>query len=223
MIENIYDYLKLLQKIEIGFETNNNNYTSLKSYIKDMTDEAILIDPPNSQGVTYNLPVGQMINLIVYIPNNGLCIGESKIIGKELSKISGLWISYPLSSQIVQRREFLRVPMVCKLEISVFKDVNHSQKEEFNVLTKDISGNGLSYISDEPLNDYYDIICRINLNNEIIEAKCDHIYSHLTFINNEPKYINAFTFVDIPQRDVRKLVQTCFKYQLELHKKGFIE
>ena len=224
MVDNIYEYLKLLQKIEVEFESDNNKYTSLKSYIKSMTDEGILIDPPGKDSLTYNIPVGNTLKIFVYVDNGDILLGECIVTGLELSTISGIWISYPLTSQLIQRREFVRVPLRLKSVITLYKDINYQEKTVFEVLTRDISGNGLSYISDNSLDDYYDINCQLFLNNEEnpLNIRCEHVHSSITVVNNSHKFINAFTFIDLPQQDVKKIVQECFKYQLKLREKGLL-
>ena len=224
MDNNIYDYLEVLKKIDIEFENDDGKYTSLKSYIKSMTEDGILIEPPTKNGITYNVPVGHPVNIIVNITNGGLCVGESKVIAKELSTISGLWINYPFNSRIIQRREFLRVPMPVLVEFSIYKDINRTEKEVFKVLTKDISGNGISYLSDSPLTDYYDIECKIYLDDDPpIWLKCENIANHMILDQNkETKFIVAFKYIDIKSNDIKKIVNACFKYQLELRKKGLL-
>ncbi|OGI22666.1 MAG: hypothetical protein A2287_08205 [Candidatus Melainabacteria bacterium RIFOXYA12_FULL_32_12] len=221
---DIYDFIKELAKIDIEIEDKEHNFYSLKSYVKRVEEDRILIDTPSNNGVTYNIPVGQTISLGIHA-DGGIYLGESKVIDKELSTISGLWICHPYFTQHIQRREYLRVPASLEAELTVFIDRQKTEKKVYNIKTKDISGSGFSYTSNEPLDQYYDIECTIYINdsdNEPVISRCEHVYSKKITYNGEIRYINAFTFVDIKQKDVGRLVKASFKYQVELRKKGFI-
>ncbi|EKE04207.1 MAG: hypothetical protein ACD_20C00097G0024 [uncultured bacterium] len=221
---DIYDFIKELAKIDIEFEDREDKFYSLKSYVKRVEENRILIDTPSHKGTTYHIPIGQVISLGIHA-QDGIYLGESKIIDKELSSISGLWICYPYYTQHVQRREYLRVPLSIEAEIILFENIEKTKRRTQKIKIRDISGSGFSYFSTKPLLQYYDIECKIYLNDsddEPIISRCEHVYSNKLTSDNETKYINAFAFIDIPQKDVERLVKASFKYQVELRRRGFV-
>lgn len=220
MTTDIYDYIKELALLEIEYKDSEGKFNHLISYIKRMEEDRILIDSPHYKGTVYNMPVGKALGIGIHA-NAGINIGESTVIGKELSIISGIWISYPYNTQYIQRREYLRAPLDFEADITVFEDRDKTKTYTQKIKLRDISGKGLSYISPEPLLNYYDIECKIYLHNNksFIFSRCEHIYSRPIKIKDENKYLNVFTFIDMKMKDIEKLVKLCFKYQLESKQK----
>jgi c-di-GMP-binding flagellar brake protein YcgR len=218
---DIYDFIRELTRLDIEYKDEKGNFLSLKSHVKSIDDDRILIDIPSCNGKSYSIPDGQSINILVS-SNEGVFLGESNVIGKEISSISGLWISFPLNSYNIQRREYLRVPLKINVNMTIYEDRQKSEKKEFTITTNDISARGFSYFSDEPLKRYYDIECSFKLDDDIdefITSKCEHIYStHQITIGRKIRYINGFAFVDIKPEFIERIIKRSFKYQLELKK-----
>ncbi|MEI7474881.1 MAG: flagellar brake domain-containing protein [bacterium] len=223
-MNDIFDQIKELTKLDVDYSDEENHYYGLKSYIKRVEEERLLVDPPCHKGKVYTFHDGQMINITIST-SMGVFSGECKVIGREISTISGLWITYPLSNKHVQRREFVRVPMKKDGELIIYTTPSKKEVITIPFKTKDISGKGFSYISNDPLKNYYDIECKLKLDpfsNSFIKSRCDHVYSKATMINGEAKYINAFAFTELTNKDVETIVRECFKGQLELRKKGIL-
>jgi c-di-GMP-binding flagellar brake protein YcgR len=224
-MSDIYDYIKELTKFDIEFQDENNNFYSLKSYIKSVDSDRILIDTPGKNGKNYNLKDGQSVNILIY-SEEGVLSGDSVVIGKEISSTPGIWISFPFNSYNIQRREYLRVPLNININMIIHTDRLKTDKKEFSVIANDISAKGFSYFSDEPLKNYYDIDCWFNLDDGIEEnifAQCDHIYStHQIEAGRNIRYINGFAFHNIKPEFEERIIKKSFKYQLELRKKGLL-
>jgi len=213
---DIYDFIKELASFELEYVDDNDNYHCVNSYIKRVEDDYILIAPPQKNNLVHNISDGVEIN-IIFKTENGMYSAISNVIGKQLSEMSGVKISYPGNSQFTERREFIRVPVDFRVEVIKFADNTYLNAENFFVQTRNISGSGLCYISDRPLDNYYDVHCKIYVENEQepLYVKCDHIYSKKIKINNEKAYLIALNFVDISEENLAKLVKTCFKYQID--------
>jgi len=219
---DIYDFIKELAPFELEYIDSDDNYHCLNTYIKSVNDDYILISPPQKNNQTYNLPDGQEIN-IIFKTEHGTLSAVSNIINKQLDNISGLRISFPYNSQFTERREFIRVPLNLKVEITKFLDNTYLNTETFNIQTRNVSGSGLCYISDSPLDHYYDVHCKIQLDyeKEPIYVKCDHIYSKKIKINNGKAYLTALSFANISEENIAKLVKTCFRYQIDNREKKY--
>jgi len=222
---DIFDFIKELTKFDIEFKDEKGNSFSLKSYIKSIDNDRILIDIPSYNGRTYNIPDGQSVNILI-CSKEGVFLGESNVLGKEISSIPGIWISFPLNNYNVQRREYLRVPLQINMNMTIYEDRAKTIKKEFTATTNDLSAKGFSYFSSEPLKNYYDIECSFDLDDgvdEPITSKCDHIYStHQITAGRKIRYINGFAFVDISEEFIDRIIKKSFKYQLELRKKGLL-
>lgn len=223
---DIYEHIKDLTRIEVEFEDENGSPLYLKSYIKAVEPQRFLVDPPVLNAVSYKLPVGQRINIVIR-KEGGVFSGVCEVTGLELSELSGFWLTYPYNSQYVQQREFVRVPLPAKVKMIISEDPQKTKIREFEITAKDISGGGFSYISAEPLNNYYDIETEIHLGdgfNEPIITKCEHVYSKPVDIlgGGKSKYMNALAFLDLPKNSVDRIVKACFKFQLEMRRKGIV-
>lgn len=220
-MNDIFDHLKELTKLDVEFSNENTHYSFLKSYIKCVEQDRLLIDPPSFKGTVYPIYDGQLITITIST-NSGVYSGECKIIERDLSTISGLWITFPLSNRQIQRREFLRVPLKKKVEITLFRTAEKTENLQFNVETRDISGKGISFFTDSPLDNYYEIECNFSIDNSSnkIWSRCEHVYSKETPINGKITYLNALAFIELTNKNVELIVRECFKYQLEMRKRA---
>ncbi|MDD3151030.1 MAG: PilZ domain-containing protein [Candidatus Gastranaerophilales bacterium] len=212
---DIYDFIKELTKFEIIYKDEKDIPQTARSYIKSLDEGRILIDPPSHKGRVKNISDGTKLKMII-CSDKGVFSGESYVIGKELSgMISGIWIGYPTNSKFCQRREYLRVPIKKNIKLTVYQDKNKEKKQELTFSTQDISGKGLSFISDEPLVNYYSIECLLPVENTSANVTCEHIYSKPIIVNGKTKYINALAFIDLGSREMESIIKECFQYQLE--------
>jgi len=222
---NIYDLLKELKKIEVEFTdpASKKVYIS-KSHIKRLDDNTMLIDPPSINNIICNLEINQDIKIVVK-NNEGYFTGSCLIMGKELSSTSGIIISYPTNVKFNQRREYLRVALNLDVALHVLENSYNNSEKIIDIVTHDISGTGFSYISDEPLQNYYSILAKISLSedNEQIETSCDHVYSKkFVTMNKVLKYKNALMYTCMNKYDNDRLIKAIFKFQLEQRKKGIL-
>jgi c-di-GMP-binding flagellar brake protein YcgR len=214
---DIYNYLIESKKIEVIYKDQAGIPYQLSSQINKLADDRILIAPPETKGKAVNIEDGTKIKIII-CTEQGIFSGYSTVMSKKLyEEMPGLWISFPYNSQHCQRREYLRAPIHVEFELNIFKDRDRQDQIVKKYITKSLSGKGLNFISDAPLVDYYDIQCKIflNDNHEPIESACEHIYSKKINIMGEDKYQHALAFSTISEHDVDRLVKICFKYQIE--------
>jgi c-di-GMP-binding flagellar brake protein YcgR len=215
---DIYNYLSESKKIEVIYKDKAGIPYQLSSQINKLTEDRILIAPPSVKGKVINIEDGTKIKIII-CTEQGIFSGYSTVIGKKLyDEDMGLWISFPYNSQHCQRREYLRAPIHLEFELTIFKDKDRQEKIIKKYITKSLSGKGLNFISEDQLTDYYDIYCKILLNdnyNSPIESTCEHIYSKKTNIDGDHKYQHALAFSNISEHDIDRLVKICFKYQIE--------
>lgn len=223
-MSGIYEYLNELRKIELEVKGPNEEQLVLRSYIKSVLDDKILIDAPSKKNVNYNIPDGKEIEIIIQ-GEDGVYSGTCTVIGKEISGISGIWISHPLNSKRVQRREYVRVELDLSIAISLIKTADNEDKDTFDVKVQNINGKGFSFLSNKPLNAYYDIFCQFKLNDgndQIIKTRCEHIYSDVKMVHAEMLYKHALAFIDLDDNSTERIVKECFKYQLDERKNKLV-
>lgn len=218
---DVYDFIKELAFFELEYIDDDDNYHCLSSYVKRVDEDSILISPPEKNrlvhNLTHNLKINQEVN-IIFKTEKGLLSAVSKVTGREIGTSSGIKLAFPSKSCISERREYARSDLQFRAEILKFTDNTYINCESFPVQTRNISGSGFCYISDQPLKGYYDIHCKIFIpgQDEPVFARCEHISSCKVKINNgEKAYNNALAFIDIAEDDLSRIVKECFRFQIE--------
>lgn len=214
---DIYNYIKELTKLELIYKDKNGVPRQLKSHVKSIDNHRLLIAPPEERGKAMDIPDGTKIKMII-CTDQGIFSGFANILEREISSTPGLWISYPYNNQHCQRREYMRVPIHVDCELIINRDKDRINKDIVKFKTKNLSGKGMNFFTDEHLGDYYDIQCKMFLkdnHDEPIEITCDHIYTKRVRMPEGKKYLHAIYFSNISDFDVERIVKACFKYQLE--------
>ena len=220
MSDEIYNYIQELAQFKFEFVDEKDNYHKLDSYVKEIFDDYILIYPPNNKGVSFEIPDNIDVNLI-FTQKIGIFVAQCVVLGKVFGEKSGIKISFPYKTKLFERREYIRLPMKLKIEVICYQDKTYKNQDSFFAVTRNISASGLAYFYKESLKDYYDIQCKIYLDdgksNPIITG-CDHIYSQKIKIKDEIYYLTALAYTSLSNEDSARIVKECFKYQIK-HKK----
>lgn len=215
-MDDIYNFLYVLKKIEIIYVDKENSLFRLRSHIKMMDEDRILIEPPVIRDKSYSIPDGSEIKIVVYT-ETGIFSGESKIIGKNIGALNaGVWITYPYNSKHIQRREYLRAPIEVDFDLILYKDKTYQDKKIIKAKARNICGRGLNFVSDEPLTGYYDIECIMFFKDREIKTRCEHIYSQP---DKKGQFVNALAFIDIDDKESERIVKDCFLHHLKAKRK----
>lgn len=212
---DVYEFLKELAPLELEYADSSGIGMPLESYIKRIYDDYILISSPQKKGAYVSIPDGQVVSLI-FKTERGFLSADSTVMGKQLDSMQGLNISFPHNTRFIERRAFVRVPFKLDIEITKILDIKCNEKEIFNAITNDISGSGLSYISSSPLDNYYDIHCKIYLDDgeEPLYIRCEHIATR----ENPDSNLISLAYVNISENQISRIVKACFKHQLQTKK-----
>lgn len=216
MSDEIYEHLKEQASFNIEFVDEKDNYHRLNSHIKGLFDDYILIASPNSKGNFPKLPDNSEIN-IIFTRNNGVLIARCMVLGKEPDEQAGIKISFPYETNIIERRKLVRVSL--KLNVEVFYHENEDSAEEktFFATTRNISGNGLCYLSKQSLKNSCNIQCKIHLQDEnpkSVKVNCNLVYSKKVKLKDKISYLTALVYTSISDEDSTRIVKECFKYQI---------
>jgi len=216
-MEEIYQHLKESEPFKIEFIDENDDYYKLDSHIKKVFQNSILIEYPFDGETYYDIPKGSEIN-IIFQRDSGLLIAQCTILGTESGVQEGIKLAFPSKAKVVDRREYVRMPLRLKTEISYLPEPDSTERTTFMAITRNISGNGLSYVSNKPFGNGSDIRCKMYLtdgNPKPVEIQCSFIYSRPIHIKDEIKYLTAFTYTSISSEDSSRIVKECFNYQIK--------
>ena len=127
-------------------------------------------------------------------------------------------ISYPENSKHSQRREYFRADLHIKFAIKRpagdFEDIKILEG-----ITKNICGKGMSFLSDKPFLENDSIEINLYFPDRTISTMAELVYAKQIVIDNNLKFINAFTFTTISGANINYIVKKCFLHQLNLRKK----
>lgn len=222
----MYDFIKELGKIDVEYSYSGleEDKVTLKSYIKSIEADYILIDFLFHKKSEFVIPSGQWAK-INFKNRTGIHSGNCLVLGRDdRSTICGIKISFPQNVKFIQQREYVRVPLKLNIELVVFYDEEGSNIETFNASTLDVSGSGFCFVSDQPVENPFKVVAFVTLpspNEKPIEVSLKHIYSRPFFVRGKERYKNAFTYDDIDEKLREKILKEILLFQFEMKKKGF--
>ena len=192
-----------------------------KSRIADIGEETITMEVPIDEqtGRYKRLVQGDRISAFFVGEGGVKNYFDSRVVGLKEEAIRLVLIEKPQLESIVkvQRRNFFRVP--ARLEVAV----KLSDQVRFLAATSDVSGGGVSFITDDqyPVEQGMQIFCWmvVPFKNESIE--------HVSFQGElvrvkqleNGKCLCMLQFAKMENRDREKVMRYCFERQLDFRKK----
>lgn len=221
------DFLVIGAKLTLRPQDNEDKLTYL-SYIKDMENDRVLfIDVPSRQRQKIHLKVGGQI-LVSITSKDAIYTFTAKILKTQLHPIVGYWVQRNSDFTRYQRRKYLRVPIVLPLECKMVDE--DGDVLEIPVELRDLSAGGISLTTKEDLNKYKEkgrFFIYLEFPDPIDDliTECRFIMCRPLNPNASPRemfYVVALEFLEIDPEMIEVISRFCFKYQIELKRKGLI-
>ncbi len=216
---DFYNQFKDFKAFEVVILREGKELQKIFCNVKSIENNNIKIVANNEKNKNIFASTGDNLKLYIYT-ENGIYSANSKVlfVGKGILNTEYL-IAYPTQSKHSQRREYFRAD----LDVNFIMNVKTKDKPQ-NVLvidskTKNICGKGMSYISDEPFPEYDSIEINLFFNEKTINTQATFVYYKQIIVGNHPKFLNAFAFNNISQKNIDFIVKKCFLHQLDLRKK----
>jgi len=201
--------------IEISIKRNGKNYV-FPSKVEDVRTEGLLIGMPLKGNQTYNVDIGEMIEINFLYRESLYCI-EGLVIRKSYTPIPVLLVKPNGSPYKIQRRGYFR------LKVSINAKIKDEESEDYTeCLVKDISASGALIAVRKSFEINKTINIRFTLGSDLIELNAvvkrvehyptRHVYPHDVAIQ--------FKDINEPQRDI--IIKFILEQQRILRKKGLI-
>lgn len=215
---DIYEQFRDFKSFEVTFVNEKGETQKLFCNVKSVDNHALVIESGNNLNKNVHADVNTALKLYIYT-DNGIYSAESKVIEvTKHDKLTEYVIDYPANSKHSQRREYFRADLTVDFKMDI--KLPEGTSKHVDSTTKNICGKGLSYIADKPFPEYDSIKIDLLFGEKEIKTAARLVYSKQIVVNNRPKYVHAFTFTDISQKDIDFIVKKCFLFQLEMRKKG---
>lgn len=215
---DIYEQFREFKSFEVTFEKENGELRKLFCNVKSVDNRSLVIESDNKVNKNIHAEVNDELKLYIYT-DNGIYFATSKVLEvTKHDKLTEYVIEYPSNSKHSQRREYFRADLTVdfKMNIKTLDGINKHADSN----TKNLCGKGMSYVADKPFPEYESIKIDLLFSEKTIKTSARLVYTKQIVVVNKPKFIHAFTFTDISQRDIDFVVKKCFLYQLEMRKKG---
>lgn len=212
---DLYSQFKDFKSFEVSFFNSDNELQKLLCTVKSIENNKIILDANNQKNKNVFANVGDELKLHIYT-ENGIYSATSKVLLFTKGVINSEYIiTYPANSKHSQRREYFRAEKAVNFKMEILGQ----ETVVVDSVTKNICGKGMSYISNTPFPEYETIRITMDFPEISIETFASLVYSKQIVISNKPKFIHAFTFTNISQKDIDFIIKKCFLHQLDLRKK----
>ncbi|MFT5871343.1 MAG: c-di-GMP-binding flagellar brake protein YcgR [Clostridium sp.] len=207
---------KLNKKLEILVDEKYFN-----SNIQDVTAEYIAISIPTSGGAYIPLSKGTVID-VIYCEEENFYKFQSSVIGRKFENIPILLISKPKEVKKIQRRKYVRIPLISTVK---YKNIKNQPKtkpstvassEYLQAILVDLSGGGMRVkVSEEiKLNDYLLVSLTVNSENILIVGQAMRIVK-----DDEGRNICGLSFEFLDNITRERIIKYIFQLMREQMKK----
>jgi len=216
-MSDIYQEYQFFKKFEIVYREENDELRKIRGKVHSIDSESVTVYSSIEKHKAVEIPQGTDIQVYVYT-ENGIYYSDSKILSTVKDDKYILYkISYPINNKHSQRREYYRADIRLPLKITIVKNVLKGLQQTFETTSRDICGNGVSFISSEiEIKDYEDIFVSMMFPEKVIEVSAKLVYTRTKEIKGVLNYIYAMNFTNIAPRDIDFIVKKCFLHQLKL-------
>ena len=207
---------KVNKKLEVLVDERYFN-----SNIQDITEDYIAISIPINAGEYVPLSKGTMIDVIYYEDEN-IYKFKSLVIGRKFENIPILLISKPAEIKKIQRRRYVRVPLISIVKYINLKSEPRTNPSTINpseyskALLVDLSGGGMKVKVPEQikLNDYLLVSLTINKEDILIVGRAMRILKE-----DDGRFICGLSLNFLDNLTREKIIKYIFQLMREQMKK----
>lgn len=197
-------------RIEVSWE---DQY--FKSNIEDIEEETLAISIPIKEGQYLPLRRGERLEVIYYLEDERYKF-NSVVQGRRIDGIPVILISKPKNLELIQRRKFVRVPLLSQIKCSRLdksmdnKSLNQHEASNgisANGIVLDLSGGGMKIKLKEELNLNDKVLINLNIEDEELALNGEVVRVELM---EDKDYLYGVNFIEIDNRTTEKLIRYIF-------------
>lgn len=204
--------LKFIINSKIEISWNDGYY---KSNIENVDENSIYISIPIKEGQYIPLRKGEQIE-VVYYYDNDIYKFYTVVTDRQIDRIPLILLAKPKEVFKVQRRKFVRVPIVRNIEYA--KVEKNTSLKPLKAIMVDLSGGGIRIKINEDIKLGNKLITYIPLGQEQLILKGEVV--RLEKGEDTKKYICGVNFTELDERSREKLIRFIFQLMREQMKKN---
>lgn len=212
---------KVNNKVEIISEEGE----TYGSDIQDIDEKIIGISVPIKECQYLSLRKGERIE-VIYYEGNSIYKFPSVVVKRTNSKVPLIWINKPVDARKIQRRKFVRIPILCntkfalinrefKLDKTNLKDIKFL---EGTIL--DLSGGGVRLKTDLDLKKEDVLAMILHIGDAVLVAKGE--VKRIDVVNFKEK-IYGVKFLELSTHQQDKIIEYVFEIMRKQMRKGLKE
>ncbi|KXZ39788.1 c-di-GMP-binding flagellar brake protein YcgR, contains PilZNR and PilZ domains [Alkalithermobacter thermoalcaliphilus JW-YL-7 = DSM 7308] len=192
-------------------------YKNLMSQVLEILPEnRYIISVPILNTTLVPIRIGAKIEMYYTIESKGVFKFQAVVEDRRKSAVPYLIVKRVSDIKKIQRRNYFR------LDISLPVDIYDLEKQLIlRGYTKDISGGGISLLSNKTISKNSIIFCKINIENNIYNIKSKVVRSGI-WEKNPDMFEIGLSFIEITDKERNEIVGFIFKEQRKLMKKGLM-
>lgn len=197
-------------KVEISWE---DGY--YKSNIENIENNSIYISIPIKDGQYIPLRRGEQVE-VIYNQGNDIYKFYTVVTDRKVDRIPLIVLAYPKEVFKIQRRKFVRVPIVLNVEYS--KEETEKTGKTLKAIMVDLSGGGMRIKLNEDVRIGDKIVSHLPLGSDKVQIKGEVVRIEKDIDNK--RNICGINFMDLSERDREKLIRFIFQVMRDQMKKG---
>lgn len=219
---DLYNQFKDFKSLEFVFQNSKKEPQKVFCTVKSIEPNNIVLCAVNQENKITLAAVDDEIKLYIYT-ETGVYSAVSKILSVARGVVNTEYvIDFPTSAKHSQRREYFRADIAVDFHMCVLISEDPEKNLVMDSKTRNICGKGMSFIADSVFPEHEAIEIDMIFPDKTITTAARLVYSKQVFLASRPKFIHAFTFVDISHRNIDFIVKQCFLHQLDMKKKQMI-
>ena len=207
---------KINKKLEILVDEKYFN-----SNVQDVTDDYIAISIPTNAGEYLPLSKGAMLDVIYYEEDN-IYKFASTIIGRKFENIPILLLAKPKEIKKIQRRKYVRVPLIKTAKYINLKNDSKSNLSTINeskylkAVLVDLSGGGMRVKVSEQIkaNDFLLVSLTVNKEDVLIVGQTKRIVK-----DDDGRFICGLSFESLDNETREQIIKYIFQLMRDQMKK----
>jgi c-di-GMP-binding flagellar brake protein YcgR len=208
------DGLKFTINSKVEISWNDSYY---KSNIEDVTtDETIAISIPIRDGQYVPLRKGEQVEVLYYYDKD-IYKFYTTVVDRKVDGIPVILLAYPTEVFKVQRRRFVRIPIVCIIEYAKLEE--SLKYKALKAVMVDLSGGGMRVKLSEQVNLGDKLKAAIPIGADLLEVKGEVV--RIEKDADDKRNICGISFVDLEDRVREKIIRHIFQKMREQMRKGY--